>query len=126
MGDVNATIALSNPRRPELARLSVSARAESGSLMLCIPAPLAAALQLEQESLPEVGVVFGRRLQVPYVGPLRVDFQTRCCFVGALVLGDEVLIGAVPMEEDMLLVVNPALQRLEADPRSPHLPHARV
>jgi len=88
--------------------------------------PLAAALQLEQESLREVSVVFGRRLQVPYVGPLRVDFQTRCCFVGALVLGDEVLIGAVPMEEDMVLVVNPALQRLEADPRSPHLPHARV
>lgn len=67
----------------------------------------------------------GGRLQVPYVGPLRADFQDRCCFVGALVLGDEVLIGAVPME-DMDLVVNPALQRLEADPRSPHLPHARV
>ncbi len=55
------------------------------------------------------------------MGPLRVNFQDRCCFVGALVLGDEVLIGAVPME-DMDLVVNPALQRLEADPRSPHLP----
>ena len=40
-------------------------------------------------------------------------------------LGDEVLIGAVPME-DMDLVVNPALQRLDADPRSPYLPHARV
>ena len=66
----------------------------------------------------------GRRLQVPDVGPLRVDLQDRCCFVGALLLGDEVLIGAVPME-DMDLVVNPALQRLEADPRSPHLPHAR-
>ena len=51
--------------------------------------------------------------------------KTRCCFVGALVLGDEVLIGAVPME-DMDLVVNPSLQRLEADPRSPHMPHARV
>ena len=125
MGYVNATIALSNPRRPELAPLSVSARADSGSLMLCIPAPLAAALQLEQESLREVSVADGRRLQVPYVGPLRADFQDRCCFVGALVLGDEVLIGPVPME-DMDLVVNPALQRLEADPRSPHLPHARV
>ena len=65
------------------------------------------------------------RLQVPYVGPLQVDFQDRCCFVGALVLGDEVLIGAVPMEA-MDLGVNPALQRLEADSRSPHLPHARV
>jgi hypothetical protein len=54
MGYVNATIALSNPRRPELAPLSVSARADSGSLMLCIPAHLAAALRLEQECLPEV------------------------------------------------------------------------
>ena len=88
------------------------------------PAHLAASLQLEQESLREVSVANGRRLQVPYVGPLRVDLQDRCCFVGALLLGDEVLIGAVPME-DMDLVVNPALQRLEADPRSPHLPHAR-
>lgn len=125
MGYVNATIALSNPRRPELDPLSVSARADSGSMMLCIPSSLAETLQLEQESLREVGLADGRRLQVPYVGPLRVDFEDRCCFVGALVLGDEVLIGAVPME-DMDLVVNPALQRLEADPRSPHLPHARV
>ena len=69
---------------------------------------------------------FRQAVQVPYVGPLRVDFQTRCCFVGVLVLGDEVLIGAVPMEEDMDPVVNPALQRLEADPRSPPLPPARV
>jgi hypothetical protein len=68
MGYVNATIALSNPRRPELAPLSVSARADSGSLMLCIPAPLAAALQLEQESLREVSVVFGRRSRFPMWG----------------------------------------------------------
>ncbi len=38
MGYLNATIALSNPRRPELDPLPVSAR------MLCVPAPLAAAL----------------------------------------------------------------------------------
>jgi hypothetical protein len=42
-----------------------------------------------------------------------------------LVLGDVMLIGSVPME-DVDLVVNPALQRHEADPRSPHLPYARV
>ena len=103
----------------------MSARADSGALMLCIPAALAAALQVQQESIREVSVADGRMLQVPYVGPLRVDFEGRCCFVGALVLGDEVLLGAVPME-DMDLIVNPARQRLEADPRSPHMPHALV
>lgn len=125
MGYVHATIALSNPRRPELDPLPVSARADSGALMLCIPAALAAALQVQQESIREVCVADGRVLQVPYVGPLRVDCEGRCCFVGALVLGDEVLLGAVPMD-DMDLIVNPARQRLEADPRSPHMPHALV
>jgi len=125
MGYVHATIALSNPRRPELDALPVTARADSGALMLCIPAALAASLHVQQESLRQVCVADGRVLQVPYVGPLRVDFEGRCCFVGALVLGDEVLLGAVPME-DMDLIVNPARQRLEADPRSPHMPHALV
>jgi hypothetical protein len=42
-----------------------------------------------------------------------------------LVLGDAVLLGAVPME-DMDLIVHPARQRLEPDPRSPNIPHALV
>jgi hypothetical protein len=56
MGYVRATIALSNPRRPELDPLPVSARADSGALMLCIPAALTAALEIQQESLREVSV----------------------------------------------------------------------
>jgi hypothetical protein len=64
-------------------------------------------------------------MRVPYVGPVRVAYQGRSCFVGALVLGDAVLLGAVPME-DMDLIMHPARQRLEADPRSPNIPHALV
>ncbi|MFN7898259.1 MAG: hypothetical protein ACK5N0_01145 [Synechococcaceae cyanobacterium] len=56
---------------------------------------------------------------------MRVAYQGRSCFVGALVLGDSVLLGAVPME-DMDLIVHPARQRLEPDPRSPKSPHALV
>lgn len=59
------------------------------------------------------------------VGPLKVAFEKRFCYVGALVLGDEVLLGAVPME-DMDLVVNPARRMVTVDPASPNLPHARV
>ncbi|WP_197152236.1 hypothetical protein [Synechococcus sp. CBW1108] len=64
-------------------------------------------------------------MKVPYVGPVEVAFQDRICFVGALVLGDTVLLGAVPME-DMDLTINPSRQRLEPDPRSPNIPHALV
>ena len=43
-------------------------------------------LQLETESKREVSVADGRKMNVPYVGPIRVSFGKRFCFVGALVL----------------------------------------
>jgi hypothetical protein len=42
-----------------------------------------------------------------------------------LVLGDEVLLDAVPME-DMDLVVPPNRREITVDPASPNIPHARV
>jgi clan AA aspartic protease len=116
---------VSNPRQPQLHLLEVNALADTGALMLCIPEHVVEQLQLEQESLREVTVADGRVMQVPYVGPVRVAYQGRSCFVGALGLGDSVLLGAVPME-DMDLIVHPARQRLEPDPRSPNIPHALV
>jgi hypothetical protein len=40
-------------------------------------------------------------------------------------LGDEVLLGALPME-DMDLVVSPGRREITVDPSSPNIPHARV
>jgi len=54
-----------------------------------------------------------------------VNFGKRYCYVGALVLGDEVLLGVVPME-DMDLVLNPARQEVTVNPASPNIPHSRV
>ena len=125
MGYVHATISLSNPRLPELQPVETTALADSGALMLCIPEHLALQLRLEQESEREITVADGRSMRVPYVGPVRVAFGNRSCFVGALVLGDDVLLGAVPME-DMDLTIHPSRQRLEPDPRSPNIPHAFV
>lgn len=92
--------------------------------MLCISEHIALQLKLETESEREVSVADGRKMKVPYVGPIRVDFENRFCFVGALVLGDEVLLGAVPME-DMDLVV-PSRREVTVDPMSSNIPHARV
>jgi len=125
MGYVHATIELSNPRQPDLKPIPVEALADTGALMLCIPEHLALQLNLQQESEREVTVADGRSMKVPYVGPLKVSFQDRICFVGALVLGDTVLLGAVPLE-DMDLTINPSRQCLEPDPRSPNIPHALV
>jgi len=125
MGHVFAELELSNPRDNDLASIKVKALADTGALMLCIPEHIAIQLALETESMREVSVADGRNLNVPYVGPIKVAFGKRFCYVGALVLGDEVLLGTVPMD-DMDLVVNPSRREITVDPESPNIPHARV
>lgn len=125
MGHIFADIELTNPRQPDLKAVRIKALADTGALMLCIPRHVALQLSLETESEREVGFADGRKEKVPYVGPVRVAFENRTCFVGALVLGDEVLLGAVPME-DLDLVVSPSHRSIVVNPESPNIPHARV
>lgn len=125
MGHVFAQIELSNPKQADLEPVKVKALADTGALMLCVPEHVAVQLDLETESMREVSVVDTRTIKVPYVGPIKILFGKRFCYVGALVLGDEVLLGAVPME-DMDLIVNPAKREITVDPSSPNIPHARV
>ena len=76
-------------------------------------------LQLEATSKKEVATADGRRSLCPYVGPIRVLFENRECYVGAVVIGEEVLLGAVPMENMDLLVVVPSLRRVAVNPMHP-------
>ena len=125
MGFVFAEVTLSNPRRDDLTPVAVRALADTGALTLCIPEHVAVQLQLEAETMREVSLADGRSASVPYVGPIKVSFGNRLCYVGALVLGDEVLLGSVPME-DMDLIAGPGRKEVTVDPASPNLPHARV
>jgi clan AA aspartic protease len=120
-GVILGTLQLSNPTRPELTALDVSALADSGAVHLCIPEHLAIQLKLSELERREVVLADGHRRTVPYVGPVEVRFANRRCFTGALVLGNEVLLGAIPME-DMDLVLRPQLQSLEVNPESPNIP----
>ncbi len=125
MGYVHAQIILKNPRLTKLKPLKVTALVDTGALMLCIPKHVAVQLKLEKDNDREITLADGSKRLVPYVGPIEVKFEKRNCFVGALVLGDEVLLGAVPME-DMDLVISPLHRRLEVNPESPNIPHALV
>lgn len=93
---------------------------DSGALHLCIPAHVAIQLGFDPASCDkrEVTIADGSRVLAPYAGPLMVSFENRKCFVGALVLGDEVLLGAIPME-DMDLVVIPSRRKLAVNPENP-------
>jgi hypothetical protein len=55
---------------------------------------------------------------VPYVGPIEIRFRNRIGFAGALVMGDQALPGAIPME-DMDLVIIPRTRTLDVTPDSP-------
>jgi clan AA aspartic protease len=125
MGLVRTRIGLSNPRDASLSPVEVEALVDTGAMMLCIPEHVAIQLKLAELYKREVTTADGSRHQCSYVGPVQVTFQNRGCFVGALVLGDEVLLGAVPME-DMDLIVSPAGRSVTVNPASPNIPSVIV
>ena len=120
MGLVAAKITLANPLVSDLASLDVEALVDSGAVHLCIPEHLRIQLKLPEIDRKEVTLADGSRQLVPYVGPVQVRFKNRIGFAGALVLGDQVLLGAIPME-DLDLVVLPKERRLDVNPNSPNI-----
>ena len=125
MGLVYSEISLSNPVLPDLKPLQVKCLVDAGSTYLCIPSHIAAQLNLKSLETREATLANGDSETVPYVGPVRITFEGRNCFVGALVLGNEVLLGAVPME-DMDLIVQPKLLKLSVNPESPNIARGHV
>lgn len=125
MGLVYADIELANARNGTLKSMAVRALVDTGAMTLCIPEHIAIQLQLQEIEKREVTTADERRHVVPYVGPVQIKFANRTCFTGALVIGDSVLMGAVPME-DMDLVISPSGQTVTVNPKSPNIPSAVV
>lgn len=125
MGLVYANILLFNPVKTELNPIDTRCLVDIGSTYLVIPEHVATQLQLAPLETREATTVDGKSHSVPYVGPLKVTFENRSCFVGAIVMGNEVLLGAVPIE-DMDLVVQPKLLKLSVNPESPNIPRGSV
>ena len=122
---INVDIELSNPRQPDLSPLSVQALVDTGAMTICIPEHMAVQLDLTEIEKREVTTADEKSHVVPYVGPVQIRFGKRTCFTGALVIGESVLLGAVPME-DMDLVVEPSRRTVTVNPKSPNIPSAVV
>lgn len=120
MGLVFSKIKLRNPSKSELSPIEVEVLADSGAVHLCIPEHIKIQLQLDEVDRKEVTLADGSRQLVSYVGPLEIRFQNRIGFAGALVMGDQVLLGAIPME-DMDLVIIPSSRTLTVNPNSPNI-----
>jgi clan AA aspartic protease len=120
MGLIHAEIELSNPRDGNIKPVRVNSLVDTGALHLCVPEHIAIQLKLEELYKREVTTADGKKHLVPYMGPIIIKFENRGCFTGALVFGDEVLLGAVPME-DMDVLIPPAKQALIVNPESPNI-----
>lgn len=119
-GSDKRQIRLANPKKPELAPVEVDSLADSGSVHLCIPEHVRIQLELEEIDKKEATLAEDSRKLVPYVGPIEVRFKNRVGFAGALVLGNQVLLGAIPLE-DMDLVVIPSTRTVDVNPSSPNV-----
>ena len=120
MGIINAKILLKNPRNPHLEPIEVDSLVDSGSVHLCVPEHIRLQLELEEIDKKEAILADGSKQLVPYVGPIEIHFKKRIGFSGALVMGDQVLLGAIPME-DMDLVIIPKTRTLDLNPNNPNI-----
>ena len=121
MGLVYTDLRLANIADSSLDEINACALVDSGALHLCIPKHLSIQLKLKKISQREVRTADGNSHVVDYVGPIQVSLMGRTCITGALVLGDEVLLGAIPME-DMDMVIIPSTQQIVPNPKNPNIP----
>jgi len=112
-------------RFPEIHPLEVECLVDTGALHLCITESQAIQLKLDEFEKRPVTLADGVVHQIPYVGPIKIDWQGRVSFSGAMVLGNQCLLGAIPME-DMDIMIHPARQCVIANPLHPNIPASVV
>jgi len=106
---------------PEVRKISAEALVDSGAFMLVIPESMRLQLGLEPREYKVAEYANGSVEKVPVVGPIEIRFANRRATADAMVLGNEVLLGAIPMEA-LDVVVHPRTQRLIVNPENPTIP----
>ena len=125
MGLIDSMLTLSNPLRLDIEPIQVKAQADTGSVYLIIPEHISLKLSLESQARKEVTLADGLKRMVPYVGPVEIRFKNRLAYVGGIVMGEEVLLGAIPME-DMDLVLRPNSRQIDINPENPNFAAAKA
>ncbi len=109
----------------QVRKIKVSSLVDSGAYMLVIPEHVKIQLGLEQVEQREVELADGETKTCDIVGPIEIRFANRRAVSNAFVMGNEVLLGAIPMEE-LDVVVNPREQKLTVNPENPTMPKMKI
>lgn len=125
MGIVHADITLTNMFSGK--SVNVRTLVDTGAIHMVVPASVATELgfDLDEVSISYVTVADGRRVRCPQIAPIEIRFQDRACSSNLVVLGNECLMGVVPLEL-MDLVVDPVRERVVPNPMHPDGPVFRV
>lgn len=109
----------------EVRRIVVTALVDSGAYMMVIPEKVRLQLGLEIIGYELAELANGKQEKVGICEPIEIHFENRKATVDALVIGEEVLLGAIPMEA-MDVLIHPKLQKLIVNPEHPTTPVFRV
>lgn len=121
MGIIYLDLRLSNFAHSDVQEIDAKSLVDTGAIDLIIPEHLAIQLKLKDLKPREVILATGNRQVVRYVGPVNGETLGRDCATAAAVTGDQVLLGAIPMEA-MDLVIHPRTQQVAVNPESPNIP----
>jgi clan AA aspartic protease len=123
MGLTYATIKLTNLFGKQ--QIEVNALVDTGATFMCVTEEIAVQLGFDRTEVRQqvVTLADGHQRKVPKIAPIEIAFENRSYVTEAIVLGNEALLGVIPMEA-MDLVVNPRLQQLTINPQHPNYPVA--
>jgi clan AA aspartic protease len=124
MGHTYADLKLKNILNGK--EVGIHALVDTGATFMCVTEEIAIQLGFDvmEVSTKKVTLANGHQMTVPCVSPVRIEFdENRYYVTEALVLGNEPLMGVLPLEA-MDLMVDPLKQRLIANPAHPNFPVA--
>lgn len=125
MGTIYARIRLSNLLRDDLQPVEIDALVDSGAVNLCVPDIVRHELGLDIARTRLAEMADGSLIEVGIIEPVTVRFENRVTTTTAMVLGNEVLLGAIPMQ-DMDVMIDPRGERLILPPDRPNFALSKV
>ena len=105
--------------------VDVSALVDMGATFMSVTEEEALQLgfDINEVTTHVVTLADGRQIRVPRIAPIEIIFGNRSYVTEALVLGNEPLMGVLPLEA-MDLMVDPLRQQLVVNPAHPNFPVA--
>lgn len=106
-------------------QVQIDALVDTGATFMCVTEEIALQLgfDITEVSQQVVALADGHQRKVPKIAPIEIAFENRTYVTEAVVLGNEPLLGVIPMEA-MDLIVNPRQQALVVNPQHPNYPVA--